>query len=300
MRTASKYDTIPVGAIVNAAAKAAGLHGGIPGLKSTTTLGDIRESMEMAKMAMPYIAYHANAAKENIKNIVNRFKGQSFPAPAGAPATTSAPSKTAKPSMLSTPPQTGLPTPPPLSNKQPGESGDRQSAANIQARQTAATINQPKRLGWRKRRQAIKILNRLYEQRAKLQKQISKFKPVTFFALTILAVFMDIIDAFINLLFATVILIPIGAIFWVIKQLSSAIIWIKIHNIAIDQETDEGFVNSCAAMIVKSVPIINFVPATTMCVLKAWHAARAKAQQRENEIKIIDKRIERIKKRLAR
>ena len=72
---------LPIGLIANTIARQAGLDDGIPGLKSTMTVGDVAD---MVKPAIPYVKGRASQAQSFLRNKVDNHIAPSLASPVAA------------------------------------------------------------------------------------------------------------------------------------------------------------------------------------------------------------------------
>lgn len=188
-------------------------------------------------------------------------------------------------------------------NPQGGQSNGQQSADQSAPKdQQGGKEEKTKKLGlfqFRKRQKAMQELKKLDAELNKLEKLTDKYKSTNFILLAFLASFVDMADLPISLFWATVILIPVAIILWVMKELACLFIWIKIHKIKTDQKTNDGFVWTLLAFAIESIPGVSTLPATIARVFKARNSAKAAFEKHKDEIKKIEEKMSKLIKQLG-
>jgi len=117
---------IPVGYIANQVAHQMGLAEGIPGLRSTTTLGDIMEQYQQAKLSANYIRGKIGEKKNKVRDRVDRRLAREFEK-----------NKTQSSSTSRTYSPTGSYNPSPLPKQYQGGASDFNRLADQQAKQSS-------------------------------------------------------------------------------------------------------------------------------------------------------------------
>ncbi len=168
------------------------------------------------------------------------------------------------------------------------------------SRQETRSKEEEKKIDKKSGQEIIKKIRELDKNLDKLEKLNGKYKATHFIFLTFLAAFIDSSDLLIDFCWATGLLIPVALSLMLIKQMSCAFIWIKINKISKEQETGETIVVTLAALIIEIIPFVEELPATIVRVLKAWNAARKKFEEREGEIKDMQKERNDLIKKLGR
>lgn len=189
------------------------------------------------------------------------------------------------------------------------QSTDEQSGNPDQnAQQTGSQNQQPdkeektKKLGlfqFRKQQKVMEEIRKLQKEMDKLKKLTDKYKSTNFFFLALLAGFIEMADLLINLFWATIILIPVAIILWVMKELACLFIFIKIHKIKNEQKTKDAWWWSLIASVVGLIPGINILPETLVRVRQARNSAKAAFEKHKDEIKKIEEKMSKLIKQLG-
>lgn len=187
-------------------------------------------------------------------------------------------------------------------NPQGGQSNGQQSADQSAPKdQQGGKEEKVKRLGmfqFRKRQKAMKELRKLEKELDKLEKLAGKYKNTNFILWLLLAAFVDIAALPINLFWASIVLIPVAIVLMALQQMAYILILIKINKIKTDQKTKDGFVWKMIAFVIKMIPGVSCLPATMASVYKARNSAKAQFEKHKDEIKKIQKEMDKLWRQL--
>ncbi|MFH1187979.1 MAG: hypothetical protein V1688_03925 [bacterium] len=188
------------------------------------------------------------------------------------------------------------------SNENPqDEKDENQEQPDQQNQQPGSKEEKVKKLWpWQvgKKKELMKEYRELEKELDKLYKLTCKYKSTNFFFLALLACFIEMADLLFTCFWVTVVLAPIAICIGMLKGSASLFIYIKIYNIKNEQKTKDAWWWSLIAFIVGLIPGVNVLPEGVLRVRQARNSAKAQFEKHKDEIKKIQKKMDKLGRQL--